>query len=67
MLFFHPMKGAICCPLNMCCWLLPIESSSLLLFTYMQQALANTGIISATQFYYQGSEGALVQIQIEDK
>jgi hypothetical protein len=33
----------------------------------MPQALANTGIISATQFYYQGSEGASVQIQSEDK
>jgi hypothetical protein len=33
----------------------------------MPQALANTGIISATQFYCQGSEGASVQIQSEDK
>jgi hypothetical protein len=33
-----------------CCWLLPIKSSSLLLSTYVLLALANknTGIISAT-------------------
>jgi hypothetical protein len=48
--FFIQWKGATCCPLNMCCWLLPIESSSLLLPIYLLLALADNKQLPAAAY-----------------